>query len=171
MTTRTSPSALVLGKDISGAPVVADLARMPELLVGGTTGAGKSTAVNARALSLLYKATGRRPTDHDRSEDAGAVGVRGHPASAGAGRHGHEGAANALRWCVAEMERRYQVMAALGVRNLAGFNRKLKEAQEAGQPIRDPLLMKVLGPEGNPNEVPLLEPLPFIVSSSTSSPT
>jgi S-DNA-T family DNA segregation ATPase FtsK/SpoIIIE len=72
-------------------------------------------------------------------------------------------AANALRWCVAEMERRYQLMAALGVRNLAGFNRKLKEMQEAGQPIRDPLLMKQLGPEGNPNEVPLLDPLPFIV--------
>jgi S-DNA-T family DNA segregation ATPase FtsK/SpoIIIE len=72
-------------------------------------------------------------------------------------------AANALRWCVAEMERRYQLMAALGVRNLAGFNRKLKESQEAGQPIRDPLLMKALGPDGNPNEVPLLDPLPFIV--------
>jgi S-DNA-T family DNA segregation ATPase FtsK/SpoIIIE len=72
-------------------------------------------------------------------------------------------AANALRWCVAEMERRYQLMAALGVRNLAGFNRKLKESQDAGQPIRDPLLMKALSPEGNPDEVPLLEPLPFIV--------
>jgi AcrR family transcriptional regulator len=72
-------------------------------------------------------------------------------------------AANALRWCVAEMERRYPLMAALGVRNLAGFNRKLKESQEAGQPIRDPLLMKALGPDGNPNEVPILEPLPFIV--------
>jgi S-DNA-T family DNA segregation ATPase FtsK/SpoIIIE len=72
-------------------------------------------------------------------------------------------AANALRWCVAEMERRYHLMAALGVRNLAGFNRKIKEAQEAGQPIRDPLLMKMLGPEGNPEEVPFLDPLPFIV--------
>ena len=72
-------------------------------------------------------------------------------------------AANALRWCVAEMERRYQLMAALGVRNLAGFNRKIKEAQDAGQPIRDPLLMKRSSPEGNPDEVPLLEPLPFIV--------
>jgi S-DNA-T family DNA segregation ATPase FtsK/SpoIIIE len=72
-------------------------------------------------------------------------------------------AANALRWCVAEMERRYQLMAALGVRNLAGFNRKIKEAREAKDPIRDPLLMKMLGPEGNANEVPFLEPLPFIV--------
>jgi S-DNA-T family DNA segregation ATPase FtsK/SpoIIIE len=72
-------------------------------------------------------------------------------------------AANALRWCVAEMERRYQLMAALGVRNLAGFNRKLREMQDAGTPIRDPLLMKALGPEGNPNEVPVLDQLPFIV--------
>jgi S-DNA-T family DNA segregation ATPase FtsK/SpoIIIE len=72
-------------------------------------------------------------------------------------------AANALRWCVAEMERRYQLMAALGVRNLAGFNRKIKEAQEAKDPIRDPLLMKMLGPDGDPKEVPFLEPLPFIV--------
>jgi S-DNA-T family DNA segregation ATPase FtsK/SpoIIIE len=72
-------------------------------------------------------------------------------------------AANALRWCVAEMERRYQLMAALGVRNLAGFNRKIKEAQEAGQPIRDPLLMKMIGPDGDPQEVPFLDPLPFIV--------
>jgi len=72
-------------------------------------------------------------------------------------------AANALRWCVAEMERRYQLMAALGVRNLAGFNRKIREAQEANQPIRDPLLMKMLGSEGNAEEVPLLETLPFIV--------
>jgi S-DNA-T family DNA segregation ATPase FtsK/SpoIIIE len=72
-------------------------------------------------------------------------------------------AANALRWCVAEMERRYQLMAALGVRNLAGFNRKIKEAQEAGSPIRDPLLMKMIGPDGNPEEVPFLDALPFIV--------
>jgi S-DNA-T family DNA segregation ATPase FtsK/SpoIIIE len=72
-------------------------------------------------------------------------------------------AANALRWCVAEMERRYQLMAALGVRNLAGFNRKIKEAKEAKDPIRDPLLMKMLGPEGNADEVPFLDPLPFIV--------
>jgi S-DNA-T family DNA segregation ATPase FtsK/SpoIIIE len=72
-------------------------------------------------------------------------------------------AANALRWCVAEMERRYQLMAALGVRNLAGFNRKIKDAQEAKEPFRDPLLMKMLGPEGDPKEVPFLEPLPFIV--------
>jgi S-DNA-T family DNA segregation ATPase FtsK/SpoIIIE len=72
-------------------------------------------------------------------------------------------AANALRWCVAEMERRYQLMSALGVRNLAGFNRKVKDAQEAKQPIRDPLLLKRLAPDQNPDTVPFLEPMPFIV--------
>ena len=160
----TSPLALVLGKDISGAPVVADLARMPHLLVGGTTGSGKSTAVNAMVLSLLYKATAEHVRlimiDPKMLELSVYEGI---PHLLAPVVTDMKEAANALRWCVAEMERRYQLMAALGVRNLAGFNRKLKEAQEAGQPIRDPLLMKQLSPEGNPNEVPLLEPLPFIV--------
>ena len=160
----TSPLALVLGKDISGAPVVADLARMPHLLVGGTTGSGKSTAVNAMVLSLLYKATAEHVRlimiDPKMLELSVYEGI---PHLLAPVVTDMKEAANALRWCVAEMERRYQLMAALGVRNLAGFNRKLKEAQEAGQPIRDPLLMKQLGPDGNPNEVPLLEPLPFIV--------
>ena len=160
----TSPLALVLGKDISGAPVVADLARMPHLLVGGTTGSGKSTAVNAMVLSLLYKATAEHVRlimiDPKMLELSVYEGI---PHLLAPVVTDMKEAANALRWCVAEMERRYQLMAALGVRNLAGFNRKVKEAQEAGQPIRDPLLMKPLGPEGNPNEVPLLEPLPFIV--------
>jgi S-DNA-T family DNA segregation ATPase FtsK/SpoIIIE len=160
----TSPLALVLGKDISGAPVVADLARMPHLLVGGTTGSGKSTAVNAMVLSLLYKATAEHirliMIDPKMLELSVYEGI---PHLLAPVVTDMKEAANALRWCVAEMERRYQLMAALGVRNLAGFNRKLKEMQEAGQPIRDPLLMKALGPEGNPNEVPLLEPLPFIV--------
>ena len=160
----TSPLALVLGKDISGAPVVADLARMPHLLVGGTTGSGKSTAVNAMVLSLLYKATAEHVRlimiDPKMLELSVYEGI---PHLLAPVVTDMKEAANALRWCVAEMERRYQLMAALGVRNLAGFNRKIKEAQEAGQPIRDPLLMKMLGPEGNPNEVPLLEPLPFIV--------
>jgi S-DNA-T family DNA segregation ATPase FtsK/SpoIIIE len=160
----TSPLALVLGKDISGAPVVADLARMPHLLVGGTTGSGKSTAVNAMVLSLLYKATAEHirliMIDPKMLELSVYEGI---PHLLAPVVTDMKEAANALRWCVAEMERRYQLMAALGVRNLAGYNRKLKEMQEAGQPIRDPLLMKALGPEGNPNEVPLLEPLPFIV--------
>jgi S-DNA-T family DNA segregation ATPase FtsK/SpoIIIE len=160
----TSPLALVLGKDISGAPVVADLARMPHLLVGGTTGSGKSTAVNAMVLSLLYKATAEHVRlimiDPKMLELSVYEGI---PHLLAPVVTDMKEAANALRWCVAEMERRYQLMAALGVRNLAGFNRKLKEAQEAGQPIRDPILMKQLGPEGNPEEVPILEPLPFIV--------
>jgi DNA segregation ATPase FtsK/SpoIIIE, S-DNA-T family len=160
----TSPLALVLGKDISGAPVVADLARMPHLLVGGTTGSGKSTAVNAMVLSLLYKATAEHVRlimiDPKMLELSVYEGI---PHLLAPVVTDMKEAANALRWCVAEMERRYMLMAALGVRNLAGFNRKLKEAQDAGQPIRDPLLMKALGPDGNPNEVPMLEALPFIV--------
>ena len=160
----TSPLALALGKDISGEPVVADLARMPHLLVGGTTGSGKSVAVNAMVLSLLYKATAEHVRlimiDPKMLELSVYEGI---PHLLAPVVTDMKEAANALRWCVAEMERRYQLMSALGVRNLAGFNRKIKEAQEAGEPIRDPLLMKVLGPEGNPNEVPLLEPLPFIV--------
>ena len=146
----TSPLALVLGKDIGGAPVVADLARMPHLLVGGTTGSGKSTAVNAMVLSLLYKATAEHVRlimiDPKMLELSVYEGI---PHLLAPVVTDMKEAANALRWCVAEMERRYQLMAALGVRNLAGFNRKIKEAQEAGQPIRDPLLMKMLGPEGN----------------------
>jgi S-DNA-T family DNA segregation ATPase FtsK/SpoIIIE len=160
----TSTLALVLGKDISGAPVVADLSRMPHLLVGGTTGSGKSTAVNAMVLSLLYKATAEHVRmimiDPKMLELSVYEGI---PHLLAPVVTDMKEAANALRWCVAEMERRYQLMAALGVRNLAGFNRKLREAQEANQPIRDPLLMKMLGPDGNPEEVPLLEPLPFIV--------
>ncbi|HEY0942481.1 MAG TPA: DNA translocase FtsK 4TM domain-containing protein [Steroidobacter sp.] len=160
----TSPLALVLGKDISGGPVVADLARMPHLLVGGTTGSGKSTAVNAMVLSLLYKASAEHVRlimiDPKMLELSVYEGI---PHLLAPVVTDMKEAANALRWCVAEMERRYQLMAALGVRNLAGFNRKIKEAQEAKEPIRDPLLMKMLGPEGNPNEVPFLEPLPFIV--------
>ncbi len=160
----SSPLALVLGKDIGGLPVVADLARMPHLLVGGTTGSGKSTAVNAMVLSLLYKATADQVRlimiDPKMLELSVYEGI---PHLLAPVVTDMKEAANALRWCVAEMERRYQLMAAMGVRNLAGFNRKLKEAQERGQPVRDPLLMKMIGPDGNPEEVPFLEPLPFIV--------
>lgn len=160
----TSSLALVLGKDIGGLPVVADLARMPHLLVGGTTGSGKSTAVNAMVLSLLYKATAEHVRlimiDPKMLELSVYEGI---PHLLAPVVTDMKEAANALRWCVAEMERRYQLMAAMGVRNLAGFNRKIREAQEAGNPIRDPLLMKHLGPEGTIEQVPLLEPLPFIV--------
>ena len=129
----TSPLALVLGKDISGAPVVADLARMPHLLVGGTTGSGKSTAVNAMVLSLLYKATAEHVRlimiDPKMLELSVYEGI---PHLLAPVVTDMKEAANALRWCVAEMERRYQLMAALGVRNLAGFNRKIKEAPTPG---------------------------------------
>jgi len=163
----TSSLALVLGKDISGAPVVADLARMPHLLVGGTTGSGKSTAVNAMVISLLYKASAEHVRlimiDPKMLELSVYEGI---PHLLSPVVTDMKEAANALRWCVAEMERRYQVMAALGVRNLAGFNRKIKEAQEAGEPIRDPLLikqMKKLNAEIIMEDIPFLEPLPFIV--------
>jgi DNA segregation ATPase FtsK/SpoIIIE, S-DNA-T family len=159
-----SPLALVLGKDISGAPVVADLGRMPHLLVGGTTGSGKSTAVNAMVLSLLYKATAEQVRlimiDPKMLELSVYEGI---PHLLAPVVTDMKEAANALRWCVAEMERRYQLMATMGVRNLAGFNRKVKEAQDAGQPIRDPLLLKHLGPEGDANQIPFLEQMPFIV--------
>jgi S-DNA-T family DNA segregation ATPase FtsK/SpoIIIE len=159
-----SPLALVLGKDISGAPVVADLARMPHLLVGGTTGSGKSTAVNAMVLSLLYKSTAEQVRmimiDPKMLELSVYEGI---PHLLAPVVTDMKQAANALRWCVAEMERRYQLMAAMGVRNLAGFNRKVKDAQDAKEPIRDPLLMKMLSPDGKPEDIPFLEPLPFIV--------
>jgi S-DNA-T family DNA segregation ATPase FtsK/SpoIIIE len=142
---------------------------MPHLLVAGTTGSGKSVAVNAMVLSLLYKATAERCAHaDDRPEDAGAQRLPGHPASARAGRHRHEGGRERLRWCVAEMERRYKLMSAVGVRNLAGFNKKVKDAKDAGQPMLDPLF--------RPN--PELQEAPPTAgacrsssSSSTNSPT
>jgi S-DNA-T family DNA segregation ATPase FtsK/SpoIIIE len=159
-----SPLALVLGKDIGGNPVVADLARMPHLLVGGTTGSGKSTAVNAMVLSLLYKS----PADQVRliMIDPKMLELsvyEGIPHLLAPVVTDMKQAANALRWCVAEMERRYQLMATLGVRNLVGFNRKVHEADEAGTPIRNPVELKRLPPDGDPNTVPLLEQLPHIV--------
>ncbi|MDH5175628.1 MAG: DNA translocase FtsK 4TM domain-containing protein [Gammaproteobacteria bacterium] len=159
-----SPVALVLGKDIGGSPVVADLARMPHLLVGGTTGSGKSTAVNAMVLSLLYKSTPEHVRlimiDPKMLELSVYEGI---PHLLAPVVTDMKQAANALRWCVAEMERRYQLMAATGVRNLAGYNRKVKEAADAGTPIRDPLEMKRLPPGGDASTVPFCEPLPFIV--------
>jgi S-DNA-T family DNA segregation ATPase FtsK/SpoIIIE len=159
-----SPLALVLGKDIGGNPVVADLARMPHLLVGGTTGSGKSTAVNAMVLSLLYKS----PADQVRliMIDPKMLELsvyQGIPHLLAPVVTDMKQAANALRWCVAEMERRYQLMATVGVRNLVGFNRKVHEAEQAGTPIRDPIEMKRLPPDGDPNSVPMLEQLPHIV--------
>lgn len=157
-----SSLTMALGKDISGHPVVADLAKMPHLLVAGTTGSGKSVGINAMLISLLYKSTPEHvrlilidpkmlelnvyddiphlltPVVTDMSE-----------------------AANALRWAVGEMENRYKLMAALGVRNITGYNRKVSEAIEAGAPIKDPLFVKdELMPDAEPAD---LKPMPFIV--------
>ncbi|HEX5636275.1 MAG TPA: DNA translocase FtsK 4TM domain-containing protein, partial [Gammaproteobacteria bacterium] len=159
----TSPLTVALGKDISGNPMVADLARMPHLLVAGTTGSGKSVGINAMLMSLLFKSTPQdvrlilidpkmlelniyddiphllTPVVTDMSE-----------------------AANALRWCVGEMENRYKLMAALGVRNITGYNRKVQDAMDAGKPIPDPLFK----PEDHIGDNPTpdtLKPLPYIV--------
>ena len=159
-----SPLALVLGKDIGGNPVVADLARMPHLLVGGTTGSGKSTAVNAMVLSLLYKSSAEQVRlimiDPKMLELSVYEGI---PHLLAPVVTDMKQAANALRWCVAEMERRYRLMAFAGVRNLAGYNRKVKDAADEGKPLRDPLEMKQLLPDADPSSIPPLEPLPYIV--------
>ena len=156
-----SPLTLALGKDIAGHPTVADLARMPHLLVAGTTGSGKSVAVNAMVLSLLFKASPRdvRMLMIDPKMLELSV-YQGIPHLLAPVVTDMKEAANGLRWCVAEMERRYKLMSAVGVRNLAGFNKKIKDAADAGKPILDPLFR----PSGAPDEAPQpLEPLPFIV--------
>jgi S-DNA-T family DNA segregation ATPase FtsK/SpoIIIE len=128
-----SPLALALGKDIGGKPVVVDLAKMPHLLVAGTTGSGKSVAVNAMVLSLLYKASAKDVRmimiDPKMLELSVYEGI---PHLLAPVVTDMKEAANALRWCVAEMERRYKLMAAVGVRNLGGFNKKVKDAENAG---------------------------------------
>ena len=156
-----SPLTIALGKDIGGRPVVADLARMPHLLVAGTTGSGKSVGVNAMVLSLLYKASPRDVrmlmVDPKMLELSVYQGI---PHLLAPVVTDMKEAANGLRWCVAEMERRYKVMSAVGVRNLAGFNRKVKDAQDAGQPLMDPLFRP--NPDANEGPRPL-EELPYIV--------
>ncbi len=153
-----SPLTLALGKDIGGKPVVVDLARMPHLLVAGTTGAGKSVALNAMILSMLYKASPREVRlimiDPKMLELSVYEGI---PALLAPVVTDMKEAANALRWCVAEMERRYRLMAALGVRNLAGYNRKTREAADAGEPLANPILGSAEGEEDT------LAPLPTIV--------
>ncbi len=158
-----SPLTLGLGTNISGAPVVADLARMPHALIAGTTGSGKSVAINAMILSLLYKSG---------PEDVRLIMVdpkmlelsvyEGIPHLLTPVVTDMKEAANALRWCVGEMERRYRLMAKLGVRNIAGYNRRIAEAEAAGEPIPDP----TIGPELDPMaaaEAPPLGHLPYIV--------
>jgi DNA segregation ATPase FtsK/SpoIIIE, S-DNA-T family len=161
-----SPLALALGKDIGGAPVVADLTRMPHLLIAGTTGSGKSVGINAMVLSLLYKSTAEHVRlimiDPKMLELSVYEGI---PHLLAPVVTDMKQAANALRWCVAEMERRYQLMAALGVRNIAGFNRRVKEAIDAGKPIRDPVMMlrAANDPSIDQREIPELAPLPYVV--------
>ncbi len=157
-----SPLTLALGKDIGGKPTVVDLGKMPHLLVAGTTGAGKSVALNAMVLSLLYKATARDVRilmiDPKMLELSVYQGI---PHLLAPVVTDMKEAANALRWCVAEMERRYRLLAAVGVRNLAGFNRKVRDAADAGQPLRDPLF--VARPDEPHAQAENLEALPYLV--------
>lgn len=157
----SSVLSLALGKDIAGVPVVVDLAKMPHLLVAGTTGAGKSVGLNGMLLSLLFKA---------QPQDVRLILIdpkmlelsiyEGIPHLLAPVVTDMKEAANALKWCVAEMDRRYKLMAAVGVRNLASYNRKVLDAKETGNPMLDPLWKGIPGPDGGPEE---LTPLPFIV--------
>jgi len=162
----SSPIALALGKDIGGQPVVADLARMPHLLIAGTTGSGKSVAINAMVLSLLFKSTAEHVRlimiDPKMLELSVYEDI---PHLLAPVVTDMKQAANALRWCVAEMERRYQLMAELGVRNIAGFNRQVKEAIDKGKPIRDPVmtLQASNDPTIDQSQIPDLTPFPYIV--------
>ncbi|HHJ80739.1 MAG TPA: DNA translocase FtsK, partial [Candidatus Tenderia electrophaga] len=155
-----SPLTLALGKDISGQPMVTDLAKMPHLLVAGTTGSGKSVAVNAMILSMLFKAKPDRlrliMIDPKMLELSIYDGI---PHLLTPVVTDMKDAANALRWCVAEMDRRYKLMAAMGVRNIGGYNKKVQDAIDAGEPIADPFA-ELMSPD---EERPILEPLPFIV--------
>ena len=156
-----SPLTMVLGKDIAGQPVCADLGKMPHLLVAGTTGSGKSVGVNVMILSLLYKSG---------PDDVRMIMIdpkmlelsvyEGIPHLLCEVVTDMKEAANALRWCVGEMERRYKLMSALGVRNLKGYNQKVLDAKEAGYPIMDPLFKDTDGMKDGPDE---LEKLPSIV--------
>ncbi|WP_414719620.1 DNA translocase FtsK [Thiomicrospira sp.] len=160
-----SPLTMGLGKDIAGNPVIADLAKMPHLLVAGTTGSGKSVGVNSMILSLLYKS---------RADEVRLIMVDPKMLELSVYEDiphlltpvvtDMSDAANALRWCVFEMDRRYQLMAKLGVRNIAGFNEKVQAAIDAGEPIIDPLYQQAvtIGMELS-DAPPTLTPLPYIV--------
>ena len=152
-----SPLTIALGKDIGGHPVVADLAKMPHVLVAGTTGSGKSVAINAMILSLLYKATPEQVrlilVDPKMLELSVYEGI---PHLLAPVVTDMRQAASALRWCVAEMERRYKLMSALGVRNLGGYNQKVREASRDEKPLTNPFSLTPDTPEP-------LEEMPLIV--------
>ena len=155
-----SPLSMAMGKDIGGQPVVVDLAKMPHLLVAGTTGSGKSVGVNAMILSLIYKSEPKDVrmimVDPKMLELSIYEGI---PHLLAPVVTDMTKAANALNWCVGEMERRYKLMSALGVRNLSGFNSKINDAKKAGESIPNPFSLTAnteIGPEP-------LEPLPYIV--------
>jgi len=159
-----SPLSLALGHDIAGQPVVEDLGKMPHLLVAGTTGSGKSVGINAMILSILFKAS---------PEDVRMIMIdpkmlelavyEGIPHLLTPVVTDMKDAANALRWCVAEMERRYRLMAAMGVRNVGGFNKKVRDAKKKEEPIRDPLWLPDPLLDEADQQAPELETLPFIV--------
>ena len=152
-----TPLALMLGKDIGGAPVIADLTKMPHLLIAGTTGSGKSVGINAMVLSIVYKSTPEQVrmimVDPKMLELSVYEGI---PHLLAPVVTDMRQAANALRWCIAEMERRYKLMAALGVRNIAGYNRRIETGQKEGKPVFDPLAP-------SPEEALPLSTLPYLV--------
>ena len=156
-----SPLTLALGVDIAGHPMVVDLAKMPHLLVAGTTGSGKSVGINAMILSLLFKSTPEEVRliliDPKMLELSVYDGI---PHLLTPVVTDMKEAASALRWCVQEMERRYRLMASLGVRNLAGFNTKVKEAKASGEPLTDPLWKPI---DSMAEKAPELEVLPYVV--------
>ncbi len=163
----SSPLTLSLGHDISGEPVVVDLAKMPHVLVAGTTGSGKSVGVNAMILSMLLKSTPDEVrmimVDPKMLELSIYEGI---PHLLTPVITDMKDAANGLRWSVDEMERRYKLMSKLGVRNIAGYNKKVRDAMDAGSPIEDPLWqpeMAMFSEDGVARTVPHLEPLPYIV--------
>ena len=161
----SSPLTLALGKDIGGNSVVADLARMPHLLIAGTTGSGKSVGINAMVLSILYKTQPEQVRlimiDPKMLELSVYEGI---PHLLAPVVTDMKEASNSLRWCVAEMDRRYRLMSGLGVRNIGGYNRKVKEAIVAGDPIKDPTFRPPeIFDEEKPIEHPTLTPLPYIV--------
>ena len=163
-----SVMTLGMGKDIAGNPTVANLSKMPHALIAGTTGSGKSVAVNAMILSLLFKAKADEVRmimiDPKMLELSVYEGI---PHLLCPVVTDMSEAANALRWCVAEMERRYKLMSTLGVRGIAGYNKKITDAEKAGEPLKDPLFVvdpnTLLDEDAEPPEIPTLSKMPFIV--------